>query len=316
MSKMSTSLLLLFFLLSASVCQAVQLYAARCLARSTRCPAGLARKSGVCQSRTDAFQQSSECKTEACIYCRTNDQARLQKFPCKKRKIREICAQNDDSSPITTSSCTFTQSSSNDAIVIPMTDDMASKGWASTRRNGLAGLVYKPFGAKNNNKKVHNGKMCFKVNAKMSGDFYFTALSYAKNSRRFNTLWVQSSLGFQMWKPGTNGMWVKTSDGFEVWKDGTDASLGGVVPPNGWRKAYQNRGPNGIAANLKTVDFDGHRLIIPDVKANAQFQVCMSGRSPTFEVFRLILIHCQGNECTEGTWNQHELWQKHVSQCV
>lgn len=315
---MPISLLLpfLLFLFSASVCQASQLHAARCLARSSRCSAGLARRSGVCQPKTNAFQQSSSCKKEACIYCRMNANARLQKFPCKKRKIREICVQNDGLSPTTTSSCTFTQQSGTDAIVIPLTDDMASKGWLSTRHHGLDGLVYKPLGSRRNNKNVNTGKMCFKVSAKMSGDFYFTALSYARHSQRFNTLWVKSSLGFQMWKPGTDGLWVTTSDGFEVWKDGTDATLGGVVPPNGWRKTYQNRGPNGIGASLKTIDFDGHRLIVPDVKANTQFEVCVAGRSATFEVFRLFLIHCEGSDCTDGTWNQHVLRQKHVSQCV
>lgn len=317
MSNMSTSILFLFFLLaSLTVSHASQLHAARCLARSKRCSPGLARKSGVCQPRTDAYQQSVECKKEGCIHCHSNPKARLQAFPCKKRKIREICSQHDGLSPSTLSSCTFTQASHTDAIVIPLTGDMASRGWASTRRHGLDGLVYKPFGAKRNNKHVHVGKQCFKVMGRMSGDYYFTALSYAKMSRRFNTLWVQSSLGFQMWKPGFDGLWVKTSQGFEVWKDGTDPQLGGLVQPNEWRKAYQNRGSNGISANLKTVDFDGHRLIVPDVKPNTQFQICISGRSPTFEVFRLILIHCQKIGCSERSWNQHQLRQKHVSQCV
>lgn len=139
--------------------------------------------------------------------------------------------------------------------------------------------------------------MCFNVSAEIPGDYYLTALSYAPHNTEHNDMWVQSSLGFELWKGGRNG------------------TLGGVVEGTGWRKAYQNYGIRGISDDLKTIDFNGHRFIIPGVRRRETFWVCVSGRSYRYEVFRLILLKCEGVVCTGGAWVLKDLRERPLSTC-
>lgn len=175
---------------------------------------------------------------------------------------------------------------------------MATDGWVPTKRDGLIGLVYEPSKNRGIDMRGAKGKMCFNVNVKIPGGYYFTALSYAPHNTEHNDMWVESSLGFELWKGGKNG------------------TLGGVVKPTEWRKAYQNYGIRGISDDLKTIDFNGHRFIIPVVNSDAGFQVCVSGRSYRYEVFRLILVKCKGVVCTGGAWVLHDLRERPLSTCV
>lgn len=167
-------------------------------------------------------------------------------------------------------------------------------------RDGLTGLVYEPTKNLGIDFRGVKGKLCFNIHVKLPGGYYLTALSYAPHNTEHNDMWVRSSLGFELWKGGRNG------------------TLGGVVKPREWRKAYQNYGTRGISDDLKTIDFNGHRFIIPvaEKKEGERFQVCVSGRSYRYEVFRLILVKCKGVVCTGGAWVLQDLRQRPVSPCV
>ena len=177
-------------------------------------------------------------------------------------------------------------------VVIDLGKVYPPSGWTCVRRGDDIGWIYKkhrnlgidPKGA---------GRMCFRILPKNSGKYYFTALSYAPHNTEHNDMWVQSpDLGFELWKWGT------------FWR---------TAGTNEWLKAYQNNGIRGLIDQLKHKDFDGHRFLIPNVEKGKIFRVCISGRSFKYEVFRVFVMKCFGNNC-QGV-PRHGLHTKVPTQC-
>lgn len=88
-----------------------------------------------------------------------------------------------------------------------------------------------------------------------------------------------------------------------------------TVPPMEYRKGYQNQGPGkGIANFLITIDHNPHTMIVPEVEEGEKFKVCVYGRSSKFEVFRVVLVKCEGYRCIGGRY--HDIQQRPTSPCV
>lgn len=67
-----------------------------------------------------------------------------------------------------------------------------------------------------------------------------------------------------------------------------------------WLKAYRNWGSRAVSDEWFTKDFDRHRFVVEDLKGGRPFRVCVSGRSFRYELFRIVFVKCEGNECTGG----------------
>lgn len=161
-----------------------------------------------------------------------------------------------------------------------------ASGWTPCYRDGFSGLIYKRqrnlgIDPRPDQNGSNTDPMCFSVYPRRSGTYFLTSLSYAPHNTEHNDAWVSSSHGFELWRRS-----VRHS----------------IVSPGKWRKAYQNFGKKGIAMFMKTIDHNGHRFLVPNVKKGEVFKVCLAGRSFRYEMFRLVLIKCRGAFCTGGVY--------------
>lgn len=107
-------------------------------------------------------------------------------------------------------------------------------------------------------------------------------------------------------------MWVTSTKGLELWRRRVMRTY---VEPMEYRKGYQNQGPdNGIANFLMNIDHDPHTFIVPNVTKEEEFEVCIHGRSTRFEVFRVVLVKCEGYRCIGGRY--HDIAERETSPCV
>lgn len=72
--------------------------------------------------------------------------------------------------------------------------------------------------------------------------------------------------------------------------------------PSDWFKVYQNRGGLQWDFGGKTVDFNGHDILTKKLRADGTwYSVRISGRSTKFNVDRIALYRCDGNDCSNGS---------------
>lgn len=189
----------------------------------------------------------------------------------------------------------------NGDIVIPLLSSLATDGWQPVSRAGFSGLIYEPGKATGRDKPGQSGVICMNVLLSNAGKYYLTALSHAPHNTEHND------------------MWVRGSKGFELWQGGKPPKFGGRVSAAEWRKAYQNYGRRGIADDLKTIDNNGHRFVVPEGNGKEVMELCVSGRSYRFELFRLILVKCDDNNsavCKGSFWFAKDLDNRPLSNCV
>lgn len=259
---------------------------ASCISRANTCYRSLARKGSGCMPFVWPMEQPSPCKYAACSYCKSRTS-----YPCGTISMKKVC--KSPSSPRKTMKkpkysaptpskgkkgmCGYHSktSSGGTAIVVNMGSLPAKDGWARIRRNGMSGLIYRPDRNGGRDSPGKKGKYCFPMMTTMSGDYQLTSISYTPHETEHNDMWVRCSLGFTMWYEG------------RYWKS---------VGPRDWLKAYQNV-PGRMADYLHTKDHDPHKFIVKNVKAGTKFEVCISGRSYRYEVYRIVLKKCKGNEC-------------------
>lgn len=197
--------------------------------------------------------------------------------------------------------CTTWLPNANGDLVVPLLPSMATDGWQPTSRAGFSGLVYQPGKSSGRDKPGQSGVMCMNVLLASPGKYYLTALSYAPHNTEHND------------------MWVRGSKGFELWQGGKTSKFGGRVSAVEWRKAYQNYGRRGIADDLKTIDNNGHRFVVPESNGNEVMEVCVSGRSYKFELFRVILVKCDESNsavCKGSFWFAKDLEKRPLSTCI
>lgn len=147
-------------------------------------------------------------------------------------------------------------------------------GWSRVSRNGKQGIGYEMGKGGGIDSAGTRGIMCFKVQVKMTGNYYLSAVTYAPHNTEHNDAWAQTSKGFSLWQRGNK------------WRD---------APADEWFKGYQNSG--GMSTDFLTKDHDGHRFVIEGVKAGEVFQVCLAGRSYRYEMYYLVVAKCSGGTC-------------------
>lgn len=311
-------------------------HSAKCLAMRRKCDKGLERNSGSCKAGLPARGQSDRCKHLACAWCEVDGKRDI--YPCSTRVVSRICelkrkkpkntikpaptqeaAKPPKTEPPTTKTMapttttmaptttkttkaptttkttmapTTTEASSgggpkspgctymgDSAIVIDLGKVAPRDGWTRVTREGIRGLE---FLANDKNTGIVSGgtrgKYCFNVKSSMGGDFLLTARTSSPHNVDHNDLWASSSKGFKLLRDG------KFNDKRPL--------------PNEFVKGYQNYGNNKIADILRTIDFQPHWMIVPNVREKEAFQVCISGRSTRFSVYSLALVSCKGLGCT------------------
>lgn len=280
-------------------------HSAKCLALSARCSQDLSLKSGTCKVGLTPLQQSKQCLNRACAWCMLPGKSEL--FPCTSENLgycRTTTLPAPTVSPVsvpipsetTSGNCNWVSNgeSGNSRIVIDVgTVSNPPDGWTAVSRNGSSGLIYEKQKNGGTDPPGSRGVFCFDVMPSVSGNYFFSAFSYAPKGAHNNDAWVSASPGIGLWQAGKL---LRTTDSDE------------------WIKAYQNDGPDNFGIDFKTVDGSGHRFVIPNVEEGKPFKVCVSGRSYKFELYRLILAICKGAVCTGRRFFGFQDWA--FSQCV
>lgn len=203
----------------------------------------------------------------------------------------DVITNSQPSGAQVSSSCVW--SVRRDQVTVDLSTVEPADGWTRCKRDGLYGLVYKKEKTHGIDGKGNHGVMCFDIRAPSDGTYYMTALSYAPHNTEHNDVWVRCNKPMELWR---------------------HAQSRSAVAPNTWLKAYQNKGKAGISEEWKTIDRNGHRLLVPGLVKDAVFQVCLSGRSYKYELFRLVFIRCQGPYCTGKMYER--VAKRSISVCV
>lgn len=260
-------------------------FAARCIGRGIQCGRYDARYSGSCKAKTKYWVQPKQCINFACGWC-SSFKGPMPRV-CKNGRVKDICSKSGGPAPKPPppqpgqpkqGRCEFDNvwRGTGDNVVIDLGRVPLVKGWDYVKRDGYHGIIFARSPARGISPPGRYGRMCFKVAAPQDGKYYFTAISYAPHVTEHNDVWVGASKGFELWQAGRYRR---------------------TAPPGTWLKAYQNNGKKGISEHFKTIDFDGHRFLIPRIKKGEVFEVCIAGRSKKYEMFRLILKKCEGMYC-------------------
>lgn len=269
-------------------------FAATCIAKSGHCTKYYARRSGNrCTRYTIAHKQSKRCLQYACSWCRTS-KSRLRKLPCRSKPMRHLCKYRGIPSPYLKKqrkTCTWTGS---DHVVVDLSHIRPSGGWTRCNRAGYQGLQFTHSPYEHITPPGKRGVLCFSIRANVPGSFFVAALSYAPHPTEHNDVWVRSSLGFKLRK-------------FE--------KAARSVRPNHWIKAYQNNGKKGMSHLFRSVDHDGHSIMVPNVAARKRFQICVAGRSTLYEMYRIMLVKCTSMFCHGAVMQASHLNQA-PSKCI
>lgn len=306
-TRASVLLLVASIFISLSESQRVHpFFAARCISKSRNCGPYDANLSGSCKARVLFSNQPRRCKVYACNWC-TQFRKRSQRAPCNNARIRRSCANFNKPDPTPSPRPPSTPPSGpgicgfdrvwkgvGDNVVIDLGRVPLVRGWEYVYRQGYKGIIFKRSPARGISPPGRYGRMCFNVQAPMDGKYYFTAISYAPHVTEHNDVWVGASKGFELWQAGRYRKYVG---------------------PGNWLKAYQNNGRKGMSEHFKTIDFDGHRFLIPNVKKGETFEVCIAGRSKKYEMYRLILKKCVGDYCKGKIKKGRELFEMRPSRC-
>lgn len=256
--------------------EANRYYSALCLARSSKCDLSLSENSKFCKPGIWAVSQPLDCREIGCQYCQLR-----KTYPCNSAPIKKACRNLIPQKPSPSARpmekrCAYHASKSN-SIVVDFGQLNPKGGWTRTHRQQYKGLVYRKDKNGGIDKAGASGVYCFPMIAYSSGSYQLTAISFTPHHTEHNDMWLRSSLGFQFWYNGKH--WGQGSAG-----------------PTSWVKGYQNSAGK-IADYLHHKDHDPHKFIIKNIVAGKKFTVCISGRSYRYEVFRLILKKCAGQEC-------------------
>lgn len=276
--------LVLFYVPVATVASKAPYFSASCLYHGTTCSRLESSRSKVCTATLDAESQSPTCVRQACSYC-MRKAAYQREFPCHSRVVASLCGYKYagkrpvsalDVNKGSRKPCVWSSTVSADTVTVDLSKVRPTHAWKRCGRSGMSGLVYKPQFTHGIDAKGEDGVLCFDVRAPSSGTYYLTALSYAPHGTDNNDVWLRCSKPISLWRHGIK-----------------KRTVGG----NEWMKVYQNKGPRGISQEWKTINNNGHRLLIPGLSKNEVFQVCLSGRSYKYELYSVVMVRCTGGYC-------------------
>lgn len=282
------------------------MYAARCIAASMQCGEWMAVRSSVCKAKIPAYKQSTECFESGCQWCYAWP-ARFNTFPCTSWRIRNLCPKKVDETemrpgktPASTpkpgpevppvgglypKGCVHMADST--SVVVDLGRVRLVDEWSRVRLFGMNGIVWRKGNDSEGIDSWNQGVMCFPMRAKQAGKYALVAVTLSPSGKgEHNDCYARSSKGFEFWQ------WGKKYP-----EDGSSRR---------WFKAYQNAPDGEVGDNFKHIDGDGHKFLIPNVGAGEKFEVCISGRSSKFHMFKLAVVKCvwsprqKLNTCTGG----------------
>lgn len=181
----------------------------------------------------------------------------------------------------------------NGKIVVSFGNLKGRDGWTRVYRGGMAGLVFRKERTHGIVSAGKEGRICMKVKADVGGDYYVGMLTAAPHPTENNDCWLSSSKGFRLERGGERRFVGK-----------------GV-----WTKAYQNKGGLKINNVITSVDHRPHVFIVPGVGRGEVVEMCVSGRSYKFEIYKLVMKKCVGGEC-QSSATRFKLGSLAASRCV
>lgn len=293
MHRPLTTLLLVILAVAACLPHAIATWwNAACISRSTACKRWLSSRTEGCKPFTNAGGQPVQCKTSACTFC-----AGLKKpkpnSPCTIALLKQLCADLTSTQPpspptpptalVNKPNCVWAANARDEVVIDPSTLAASlPSSWTVTSRAGRNGIVYK-VGSSSTSRETPRtaaaSAICYRVRMRTSGDYYFTTVSYApKRETNNDALFRSSSTGILFFRPP--GDWHMHSWGDRGWFFGEQYS--GGLSDDLFHSRESDPAPN--------------RFHIPDVKAGTVFRFCMAGRSPKFEIYRLVFVKCKTNK--------------------
>lgn len=273
MIRLSTFLLATLLLSVAVKAQSPSYYSAACLAKGTGCGPWVANRSNGCKPNRLAKNQPGSCKQAGCTWCRTKNPTEF--FPCKTDTIKGICSGSGPSPPQPPpGQCAYRTNTRSKSIVISMGNVQPKDGWTRISRAGYTGIIYRRNLGGGRDNPGQKGVYCFPIIPRESGSYQLTTLSYTPSFTEHNDVWLKaSSPGFSFWMEG------------RFYRTTTD-----------WVKGYQNDDGR-ISDNMFHKDWDPHRFMLKNVRAGRKIDVCISGRSYKYELYRIVIKKCVGREC-------------------
>lgn len=261
-------------------------WSASCISRSAKCSRWLSDRTEGCKPFTAAYMQPLQCKTSACTFC-----AGLKKpkpnSPCTIALLKQLCAsfksttpQAPPKPPMNKGNCVWAANNRDEVVIDPTFVSSLPSQWTKTSRAGRAGIVYKAGGSTTRDTPGMASKsaICYRVRMRSSGDYYFTTISYAAGKEVHNDAFFRSaSTGILFFRPP--GDWHMHSWGNNGWFFGEQYS--GGMSDDLFHSRDSDPAPN--------------RFHIPDVTAGTTFRFCIAGRSPRFEIYRLVFVKCKTN---------------------
>lgn len=167
----------------------------------------------------------------------------------------------------------------NDKIIISLKHAEVSSHWTKCE-DGLEWRKGIPKGID----QPGLGIKCFHFEVPSTGNYYLAGETQAPHVVHNNDIWIWLSAGFTLYRLNTGIPYFTT---------------------NGFIKAYQNRGHNITDYVLYSIDHKPHYFVSRPMFEGTTYEVCISGRSTMFKIFKLILIKCfptSFTSCSPGRW--------------
>lgn len=257
--------------------------AAVCCSKGVNCSVKYARLSVTCVRGKRMAEQAKECQMDACAHC-AESMRRLEGV-CRTAVLRQKCMglpplvmlRKMRETPKTPGKklCSFGPVWNGGGKIVVGFSDMKVKGNWSENPDGSR--TWKKGGGKGIDKKGV-GAICVPFKPAISGNYYFTAMTSAPHPHDHNDAWFKFSTSVKLYRPHS------------------ETILGGKA--NTWYKGFQNEGKGVQAKYILTVDNNGHQFVLPSLRKNKRYWMCVSGRSTRFVLRKLVLIKCQGNAVT------------------
>lgn len=244
--------------------------------------------------------QPHQCRVAACRYCYTGKR-RVTADVCSTDAIVKNCFKSKPAAskpappkraPTKPARRGCVYFSGGGKVVIRATELRIGSHW---NRVGDA-IVWKKGGGQGID-AMGSGTVCANVRFRKGGVWYMTAVSSAPHPTEHNDAWFRFSGGVDLYRP-QSGSFKKGS--------------------GGWYKGFQNNGGNKPADYIVTIDHNGHQFLTKPVRKGKVYQVCVSGRSTKFSLYKLVFIKCDGGaQCSRFNSNiKQRMLNLNPSRCV
>lgn len=273
-----------FILLSLSVV-AVQAYnipaSAQCVADQSNCSEEVSKQSGICLALVKVSRQPEGCIKTACKYC--NWPVQQNSKLCTGWALKHWC-KNFQRAPTSIAKPTAEPELEveerkdpetcvwkglDDCVVISLSNARLSSEWT---KNGN-GLIWRKDALRGIDRKG-TGSKCFHFKVPSDGNYYMTAITSAPHVVDHNDMWIKLSSGVAMYRVSTGVHRYSSRD---------------------YIKGYQNQGKDIKTNVLSNVDRKPHYMVSNFMKKGEPYEVCISGRSSKFTIYKIVFVKCNPN---------------------